>query len=120
MRTAGAGSRPLVAVRATRAAEPDPEASYALLGLDDPRVRIVGLTVPEPGRLLVRLQSFAEEPVTCRLTPGFPVTEAASADYLGAVGATLCAEADGALAVPVPRLGTTAVSLTTEATPDPE
>lgn len=113
MRTAAVGSRPLVAVRARQTAEPDPGSSYALLALDDPRVRVVGLTVPQPGRLLVRLQSFAEEPVTCRLTVGFSSTGAASADYLGAVGVPLCTEADGSLSVPVPRLGTTAVSLTT-------
>ncbi|MER5556858.1 hypothetical protein ABT001_35320 [Streptomyces sp. NPDC002793] len=91
---------------------------YALLVLDDPRVRIVGLTVPEPGRVLVRLQSFAEEHITCRLTPGFPVTAAMSADYLGTVGAALRAGEDGSLPVPVPRLGTMAVSLTTGSEPD--
>ncbi|MFS8202447.1 alpha-mannosidase [Streptomyces sp. CWNU-52B] len=119
LRTAAVGSRPLTAVRAGRAAEPDPVTSYALLTLDDPRVRVVGLTVPEPGRLLVRLQSFAEEPVTCRLTPGFPTAGAASADYLGTPGTPLRADPDGALPVPVPRLGTTAVSLTTEPVQDP-
>ncbi|WP_367038450.1 alpha-mannosidase [Streptomyces sp. Je 1-332] len=114
MRTAAVGSRPLVAVRALRAAEADPSASYALLTLDDPRVRIVGLTVPAPGRLLVRLQSFAEESVTCRLTPGFPIADGTKlADYLGKESTTLHADADGSLPVPVPRLGTTAVSLTT-------
>lgn len=70
MRTAAAGSRPLVAVRAGRAAEPDPGTSGALLAVDDPRVRVVGLTVPGPGRLLVRLQSFAEDPVTWYRCPG--------------------------------------------------
>ncbi|MFJ6850989.1 alpha-mannosidase [Streptomyces sp. NPDC091271] len=118
MRTAAVGSRPLVAVRANRAAEPIPDTSYALLALDDPRVRIVGLTVPEPGRLLVRLQSFAEEHVTCRLTPAFPTTAATSADYLGTEGAALRTGADGSLSVPVPRLGTTAVSLTTGVEPE--
>ncbi|MFD4987497.1 hypothetical protein [Streptomyces sp. NPDC058374] len=68
----------------------------------------------------MRLQSFAEEPVTCRLALGFAVTAAASADYLGAQGATLRAEADGSLRVPVPRLGTTAVSLTTGGEPAPQ
>ncbi|BCL25431.1 glycoside hydrolase family 38 C-terminal domain-containing protein [Streptomyces aurantiacus] len=120
MRTAAVGSRPLAAVRARRAAEPSPVSSYALLALDDPHVRVVGLTVPEPGHLLVRLQSFAEDPVTCRLTPGFPVTGAASADYLGATGAELPVGADGSVPVPVPRLGTTAVSLTWAGPPDQE
>ncbi|QHY93552.1 hypothetical protein SSPS47_00210 [Streptomyces sp. S4.7] len=113
MRTAAVGSRPLVPVRARRVPDASPGTTYSQLTLDDPRVRVVGLTVPEPGRVLVRLQSFAEEPVICRLTPGVSVTGAASADYLGTVGATLRVEADGSLPVPVSRLGTTAVSLTT-------
>lgn len=119
MRTAAVTSRPLVPVRASRAPEAGPATAHSLLTLDDPRVRIVGLTVPEPGRVLVRLQSFAEEPVVCRLTPGFSVTGAATADYLDTVGATLRVEADGSLPVPLPRLGTTAVSLTTARRPDP-
>ncbi|MFI8003379.1 alpha-mannosidase [Streptomyces sp. NPDC086010] len=114
MRTAAAGSRPLIAVRATGAAEAGPGTSSRLLTLDDPRVRVLGLTVPEPGRVLVRLQSFAEEAVTCRLTPGFPATGAMSADMLGAVIAPLHSEADGSLPVTVPRLGVTAVSLSWE------
>ncbi|MEU0145261.1 alpha-mannosidase [Streptomyces sp. NPDC006288] len=118
MRTAAVGSRPLVAVRAGRAAGPAPSTSYSLLALDDPRMRVVGLTVPEPGRLLVRLQSFAEEAVVCRLTPGFPTTGAMSADYLGAVDSALHAGEDGSLSVQVPRLGTTAVLLTTGDTKD--
>ncbi|MFG2432852.1 alpha-mannosidase [Streptomyces sp. NPDC048590] len=117
MRTAAVGSRPLAAVRAGGTPVADPAASYTLMTVDDPRVRVVGLTVPEPGRLLVRLQSFAEEPVTCRVTPGFAVAGAAAADYLGAPGAALHPAADGSLRVPVPRLGTTAVSLTREESP---
>ncbi|MEV0529886.1 alpha-mannosidase [Streptomyces sp. NPDC050439] len=118
MRTAAVGSRPLIPVRAGRAPEPHPSASLALLALDDPHVRVVGLTVPQPGRLLVRLQSFAEEPLTCRLTPGFPVTAATSTDYLGSAGPALQADTDGSLPVPVPRLGTTAVLLTPADTHD--
>ncbi|MET9768089.1 glycoside hydrolase family 38 C-terminal domain-containing protein [Streptomyces sp. NPDC006415] len=113
MRTAAAGSRPLVAVRALRPAEPEPRATYALLSLDDPRIRIVGLTVPEEGRLLVRLQSLAEEPVTCRLSARFPVSDARAADYLGRTGAAIQVGPDGSLPVCLPRLGTTAVALTT-------
>ncbi|MFC9122987.1 glycoside hydrolase family 38 C-terminal domain-containing protein [Streptomyces sp. NPDC057067] len=120
MRTAAVGSRPLVPVRAGREPEASPDTTYSLLTLDDPRVRVLGLTVPEPGRVLVRLQSFAEEPVICRLTPGFTVTGAVCADYLGAEGATLHTEADGSLRVPVPRLGTTGVSLTTHRDPGSE
>ncbi|MEV1047598.1 glycoside hydrolase family 38 C-terminal domain-containing protein [Streptomyces sp. NPDC049916] len=113
MRTAATGSRPLVPVRARGAAGADPEAVYSLLDVDDPRVRVVGLTVPEPGRILVRLQSFAEEPVICRLTPGFPVVGAWVADYLGTTGTELVPGPDGALRVPLATLGITAVSLTT-------
>ncbi|MGC4947092.1 alpha-mannosidase [Streptomyces sp. DT224] len=111
MHTAAAGSRPLLAVRALGEESAAPEASYALLTVGDRRVRVVGLTVPAPGQVLVRLQSFAEEPVACRITPGFPVTEARTADYLGAAGDLLTPDDEGALTVDVPLLGTCAVLL---------
>ncbi|WP_406138731.1 alpha-mannosidase [Streptomyces sp. NBC_01089] len=111
MRTAAAGSRPLLAVRAMGEAAEQPEASYGLLSIGDPRIRTVGLTVPAPGRVLVRLQSYAQEPVACRITPGFPVAETVAADYLGAPGVRLEPDADGSTTVAVPALGTTAVLL---------
>lgn len=115
MRTAAVGSRPLLAVRAKGAPTDEPGTGFALLTLGDPRVRVAGLTVPASGQVLVRLQSFAEEPVACRLTPGFPVRSAVAADYLAAAGEELERDADGAVVVRVPRLGTTAVLLTVEA-----
>jgi len=38
-----------------------------LFEINDARVRAVGLTSPKSGHLLVRLQSFAEEPITLNL-----------------------------------------------------
>lgn len=111
MRTASAGSRPLLAVRAKGEAIEEPRTSYGLLAVSDPRIRIVGLTVPAQGRVLARLQSYAQEPVTCRITPGFPMAEAVAADYLGATGARLEPDPDGSVPVVVPTLGTTAVLL---------
>jgi hypothetical protein len=109
MRTAAAGSRPLLAVRAQGdpVAEPDP--GYALLTVDDPRVRVLGLTVPAPGQVLVRLQSMAEVAVDCGVTALFPVSRAALADYLATEVAPLPVAADGTVTVALPRLSTRAV-----------
>lgn len=111
MRTAAAGSRPLLAVRALGEETGEPAACYGLLTVGDPRVRVVGLTVPAPGQVLVRLQSYAQEPVACRITPGFPVRETVAADYLGAAGAPLEPDTGGATTIDVPTLGTRAVLL---------
>ncbi|MGW0940725.1 alpha-mannosidase, partial [Streptomyces sp. NPDC002666] len=111
MRTAAAGSRPLIAVRALGEESEEPDASYGLLAVGDPRVRLVGLTVPAPGQVLVRLQSYAQEPVACRITPGFPVTETVAADYLGAAGELLEPDGRGTTTIDVPTLGTRAVLL---------
>ncbi|WP_285563909.1 alpha-mannosidase [Streptomyces sp. RTGN2] len=111
MRTAAAGSRPLLAVRALGEDREEPDGSYELLTVGDPRVRVVGLTVPAPGQVLVRLQSYAQEPVACRITPGFRVAETSAADYLGAAGERLEPDAGGATTVDVPTLGTRAVLL---------
>ncbi|ARX88977.1 alpha-mannosidase [Streptomyces alboflavus] len=84
--------------------------------MDDPRVRLVGMTVPRPGEVLLRLQSFAHEAVDCRVLTRFPVAAAYRADYLGTKGAALGAvdRADGAGAVTtlaVPPLATAALLL---------
>ncbi|MGW7074755.1 glycoside hydrolase family 38 N-terminal domain-containing protein [Streptomyces sp. NPDC054866] len=106
-RTAAAWSRPLRAVRA-RGAEGGGQASLAFVDVGDARVRLVGATAPGPGEVLLRLQSFAEEPVACPLRVHFPVAAAHSADYLGWAGGELPLS-DGALTVDIPALGTTAV-----------
>lgn len=118
-RTAAAWSRPLRAVRARGAEgggqegggqESGGQASLAFVDLGDARVRLVGAVAPGPGEVLLRLQSFAEEPVACPVRVHFPVAAAYSADYRGTAGAELTVT-QGALAVDVPALGTTAVLL---------
>uniref|UniRef100_UPI0015F10042 hypothetical protein n=1 Tax=Streptomyces phytophilus TaxID=722715 RepID=UPI0015F10042 len=58
--------------------------------------------------VLLRLQSFAEEPVACPVRALFPVTGAGLADYLGRPGDDLPVR-DGEVTVDLPALGTTAV-----------
>lgn len=125
-RTAAAGSRPLHAVRArggpvggggdgdgsdgggARSLLSD---SLAFAELGDPRVRLVGATTPGPGNaVLLRLQSFAEEHLTCPVRALFPVTAAHSADYLGRAVSPLQL-ADGGTRVDIPPLSTAAVLL---------
>ncbi|MEV0408244.1 hypothetical protein [Actinoallomurus sp. NPDC050550] len=108
MRTAAAGSRPLLAVRALGPYGDGP-ATRSLLTIEDPRVRIVGLTVPRPGAILIRLQSFAEQPVSSDLRIGFPVTAIRSATYLGSPKESLPRRSDGAVPVEIPALSTRAV-----------
>ncbi|WP_163509149.1 glycoside hydrolase family 38 C-terminal domain-containing protein [Fodinicola acaciae] len=101
-----AGSRPLHAVRAAGPASA--AADFSLVGIDDTRVRLVGLTIPSDGRVLLRLQSFAEEPTTVAVTLGFGVRAAYEASYLGASGAPIEAS-DGRLSVSLPPLSTSAI-----------
>ncbi|MGW5733596.1 MULTISPECIES: glycoside hydrolase family 38 N-terminal domain-containing protein [Streptomyces] len=122
-RTAAAWSRPLRAVRARGAGgagEADGHAgegsggqtpSLAFAELGDVRVRLVGAVTPKPGQVLLRLQSFAEEPVACPVRIHFPVATAHAASYLGEASGELRL-ADGALTVHIPALGTTAILLT--------
>ncbi|MEO3749517.1 alpha-mannosidase [Streptomyces sp. B6B3] len=116
-RTAAAYSRPLHAVRARGEAADGADASHALAfaELGDPRVRLVGaLTVPqgegEADAVLLRLQSFAETPVSCPVRVGFPVATAHRADFLGTPGGRLTLT-DDETRVEIPALGTTAVLL---------
>ncbi|MGV9885009.1 glycoside hydrolase family 38 N-terminal domain-containing protein [Streptomyces sp. NPDC003006] len=105
--TAAAWSRPLRAVRARGVSDGAPD-QHAFADIGDPRVRLVGATTPRPGQVLLRLQSFAEEPLTCPVRARFPVTAAHRADFLGTAGAQLPGTG-GQVAVDVPALGTTAV-----------
>ncbi|MDG4861711.1 hypothetical protein P8605_26590, partial [Streptomyces sp. T-3] len=87
-----------------------PPASLAFAELGDPRIRLAGAATPGPGEILLRLQSFAEEPVSCPVRPHFPVAAAHAADWLGEAGREIPA-GEGEFTVEVPALGTAAVLL---------
>ncbi|MCX5536975.1 alpha-mannosidase [Streptomyces sp. NBC_00006] len=108
-RTAAGTSRPLHAVRARGAVSADAADRLAFASVGDPRVRLVGATTPDAeGAVLLRLQSFAEEPVACPVRALFPVASARIADYHGRAGDELSLE-DGEVTVDVPAFGTIAV-----------
>ncbi|MFI0724115.1 alpha-mannosidase [Streptomyces sp. NPDC021224] len=111
VRTAAVTGHPLVTVRARDEARGPSPAQVRFLTVDDPRVRLVGLTSPDDGVLMVRLQSLAEVPVTCRLATPFPVTQAFGTNYLGLAGRELGLEPGDVVPVEVPALGTAAVTL---------
>ncbi|WP_420369463.1 glycoside hydrolase family 38 C-terminal domain-containing protein [Curtobacterium sp. L1-20] len=81
--------RPLAAVPAagtagTAGSDGAAGASAALLELSDPRVRLVSVVAGDDDRTsIVRLQSFADEPVDLELTFGVPVETAVRSTYLG-------------------------------------
>jgi hypothetical protein len=81
------------------------------LSLDDDRVRVVGLTTPEPGRVLVRLQSVADTPVAVRIRPAWPIQQSQHTSFLGEPLRTLPASTEE-IAVTVDPFGVTAVLLT--------
>ncbi|MFE7170350.1 alpha-mannosidase [Streptomyces sp. NPDC057616] len=110
MRTAAVTSHPLVAVRARAEAQAEPPAQIRFLTVDDPRVRLVGLTVPGEETLMVRLQSYADTPLTCRLSTPFPFAQAFRTTYLGLAPHELAREPGGTVPVDVPALGTAAVT----------
>ncbi|MCW8100421.1 glycoside hydrolase family 38 N-terminal domain-containing protein [Streptomyces tauricus] len=111
VRTAAVTSHPLVPVRARAGARAELAAQTRFLTLDDPRVRLVGLTVPSEGRLMIRLQSLADVPVTCRVTTPLAVGQAFRTNYLGLGPRAIDVEPEGAVPVTVPALGTAAVVL---------
>jgi hypothetical protein len=81
MRTAASTSRPLTAVLAGGTGTAPAEESW--LSVSDDRVRVVGLTAPSPGAILVRLQSITGSPVDAVVKASFDVVSAARATYLG-------------------------------------
>jgi hypothetical protein len=111
MRLAATGSRPLRAVRCT-GRPGTATATQPLLELDDPRVRVVGLTSPDDRTVLVRLQSFADERITCTIRSSFDWTNAFSATYLGERLEQLPSRPDKSVAVSVAPRGTAALALT--------
>jgi hypothetical protein len=109
VRTAADLTQPVQGVLATGPAAADPVPRRSLLQLDDDRVRLV--SVPGAGSgVLLRLQSYAEEPVPLRVRVGVPVTAAWTATYLGDRRDELAVEGD-TVAVELPRLGTAGVLL---------
>jgi glycosyl hydrolase family 38 len=107
MRTAAALAHPLTAVLS------DPMAAsvrdeWSLLQVSDDRVRVLGLTTPAQGELLIRLQSFAEDRVDLRVSFNLPVREAWEASYLADKLEQLPATGNG-VTVPIAPLGTSAV-----------
>ncbi|MFI9801737.1 glycoside hydrolase family 38 C-terminal domain-containing protein [Streptomyces sp. NPDC052302] len=111
MRVAAVTSHPLVPVRARAEGPSRPPAETQFLTLDDSRVRLVGVTVPDDGRLMVRLQSLADTPVTCRLRTPFTVAGVVHTNYLGLNPRDISQDRDGAVPVDIPPLGTAAVVL---------
>ncbi|WUR86003.1 hypothetical protein OG967_48320 [Streptomyces phaeochromogenes] len=106
-RTAAVTSHPLMPVRAraeTRAGLP---AQTRFLTLDHPLVRLVGLTVPSEGQLMIRLQSLADAPVTCRISTPLVVGAAFRTNCLGLTPHEIGIEPEGT----VPALSTVAVVL---------
>jgi Glycosyl hydrolases family 38 N-terminal domain/Glycosyl hydrolases family 38 C-terminal domain len=110
-RTAAVTGHPLVAVRARAETGGHPPAHLRFLTVDDPRIRLVGLTAPGEGVLMVRLQSLTDTQVTCRLSTPFPVTQAFSTNYLGLAPSELRLEPGDVIPIEVPALGTAAVTL---------
>ncbi|MBY8881680.1 glycoside hydrolase family 38 C-terminal domain-containing protein [Actinacidiphila acidipaludis] len=111
VRTAAVTSHPLVTVRARAQAGGQAPAQLGFLAVDDPRVRLVGLTNPSQDVLLVRLQSLTDTPVTCRLTTPFPVLQAFRTTYLGLTPTELRLEPGDVIPIEVPALGTAAVTV---------
>jgi hypothetical protein len=100
---------PLHAVRAY--GEPGGAAETSLFAVDRPEVRVVGLLAQDDGACLVRLQSFADEPVTIGLRPALPFDETLRCSYLGANGVPVAPEPDGTLRVELPTRGTAGLLL---------
>ena len=88
-------------------------AERSLLEIDDDRVKLVSITAADGADAehgwLVKLQSFAEETVQCRVRTLFEVSSAATASYLGDQREQLSVESDG-VTVTIPPLGTVAVA----------
>jgi hypothetical protein len=81
-----------------------------LFEINDARVRAVGLTSPKSGHLLVRLQSFAEEPITLKLKVNKKFTSAQRASFLGEPLGELSLS-NGEVEVSMERIGVGAVLL---------
>ena len=101
---------PLRAVRARGGVELD-EGAVGLLALSDARVQLVSVLADDDGSgSLIRVQSFADEPIVVDLALGRAAITAAKATYLGDDLETL--EAGDTIALPLERFEATAVHVT--------
>jgi Glycosyl hydrolases family 38 N-terminal domain len=110
-RVAADATNPLIAVPARSSGPAGSAVSGPAIELSDERVRLIGLTTPAPGHLLVRLRSVASVPVDCTLSLGFPALSGWTATYLGDPRSALELR-DAKVTTTVPVFGTTAVLLT--------
>lgn len=86
--------RPLAAVPASGPGQGG-AASAELLTISDPRVRLVSVVAGDDATSIVRLQSFADEPVDVELAFGVPLDSAVRTTYLGdETGAPVSRNAD--------------------------
>ena len=58
-------------------------AEESLFSIEDKRVRVIGLTSPSKGQLLLRLQSFAEDKITLKLRVNLKLSQPVLATILG-------------------------------------
>lgn len=82
LRTAAELVHPLRAARATGTGSVA-ASELSALAISDPRVQLVGVIEGEDGVTIVRLQSFADEPVLVRLKFGRDIGRVARSTYLG-------------------------------------
>ena len=109
IRTAADLTQPVNGVLATGPAAADPAPERSLLQLDDDRVRLISVS-GAAGGVLLRLQSYAEEPVRLRIRAGVPIAGACTATYLGDRRDALAVDGD-TVPVELPRLGSVGVML---------
>lgn len=112
LRTAATLTAPLEGVLANAMpTERESAVAVSLLGLSDDRVHMVDLVGGDgDDEALIRLQSFAKEPVRVRVQTGFPVRSAHAATYLGDPLHPLHVTDEG-IDLDIPTLGTVAVAL---------
>ena len=84
------------------------EAAASVLRLSDECVRVLGVTVPTPGHILVRLQSVASHDVECTIEFDVAIRRAWVATVLGEAKTPL-ELSHNTLAVAIPTFGTAAV-----------
>lgn len=82
---------------------------FNLISIDDPRVRLVGITTPAKNEILVRLQSFAEEPIRVKLKVNQRLEAPQLTTFLGAPLGAL-EMSNGIVEVPIQRIAVQALS----------